>query len=142
MAVRFAAILTFAFLVTACAGTDLERVGDAMVRVERGTQGIADGVSAAKEIVKDECAAKQLETEAERMACVEDILAVVRGSKTAVQAVRAALVTFWSAYPVLESKLERGEKLTAADFAELAQRADDVYSAYSDLVRYAKETKQ
>ena len=113
-----------------------------MVRVERGTEGVVDGISAAKDVVKDDCAEQQLETEAERMACVEDILAAVRGSKVAVQAVKAALVTFWTLYPVLEAKVARGEKISASDLGELVRRADEVVAAYSDLIKFAKEAKR
>lgn len=129
--------LVFAFALSACSHAQLEKTGDAMVRVERSTQGVVDGISAAKDAVKEDCIAKQLETEAERMACIEDVLAAVRGSKAAVQAVKAALVTFWTLYPVLE----QGKKITPADLAELASRADAVYAAYRDLVKYAKEAK-
>ncbi len=112
-----------------------------MVRIERATAGVADGISAAKVVVKEDCIAKQLETEAERMACVEDILVAVRGTKTAVQAVKAALVTFWTLYPVLEARLEAGGKVTPADLAELVRRADAVVTAYQDLLKYAKEVR-
>jgi hypothetical protein len=112
-----------------------------MVRVERGTQGVVDGVSAAKDVVKEDCIAQDLQTEAERMACVEDVLSAVRGSKAAVQGVKAALVSFWTLYPILEAKLERGERLGASDFAELASKADAVVAAYQDLIKYAKEAK-
>jgi hypothetical protein len=112
-----------------------------MVRVERGTQGVVDGVSAAKDAVKEDCIAQDLQTEAERMACVEDALNAVRGSKAAVQGVKAALVTFWTVYPVLEAKLERGDRLSAADLADLASKADAVVAAYRDLIKYAKEAK-
>lgn len=112
-----------------------------MIRVERGSQGVVDGVSAARAAVKEDCVAQQLETEAERMACIEKILETVRATKAGVQAVKAALVSFWTLYPVLEAKLERGERLTASDLAALASRADAVYAAYADLVTYAKEIK-
>lgn len=137
---RFAAGLCL-LLPLGCAHAELEDVGDAMVRVERGAQGVVDGVSAAKDAVKEDCVAQDLETEAERMACVEDMLDVVRGTKAAVAAVRAALVSFWTLYPVLEAKLDRGDKLTAADMAALAEKAGAVYAAYEDLIQYAKEVK-
>lgn len=131
---------------TGCAGAKLERYGDAMVRVERGTQGVVDGVSATKNVIKQDCVAQveagKLTTEAERMKCVEGALELVRGSKVAVQAVKAALVSFWTLYPVLEAKLQRGEKLDAGDLAGLVSRSDAVVAAYQDLIKYAKEAKR
>lgn len=138
---RAATVVVTLVFVSACAGAKLERVGNAMIRVERGTEGVVDGVSAAKDAVKEECVSRQLQTEAERMKCVEDILEVVRGSKVAVAAVRAALVSFWTFYPIMEAKLERGEKLGPEDLQQLAAHAHDVYAAYQVLVEYAKEIR-
>jgi uncharacterized protein YaiE (UPF0345 family) len=116
-----------------------------MVRVERATQGVVDGVSETKDAIKDDCVAQveagTLRTEAERMKCVEGALKLVRGSKVAVQAVKAGLVSFWTLYPVLEAKLERGEKLSVGDLAKLVSKADAVGRAYQDLIKYAKELK-
>ena len=138
--------LILALSLTGCAGVKLQRYGDAMVRVERGTQGVVDGVSATKDMIKQDCVAQvdagKLKTEAERMKCIEGALKLVRGAKVAVQAVKAGLVSFWTLYPMLEAKLERGEKLDARDFAKLMSKADAVVAAYQDLIKYAKETKR
>jgi hypothetical protein len=139
-----AALLALAL--TGCAGTPLQRTGDGMIRVERGTQGVVDGVSATKDVIKADCVAQaeagKLQTEAQRLQCVDKALKMVRGTKAAVQAVKAALVTFWTLYPVLEAKVDRGEKLTASDLGALTSRADEVVKAYRDLIKYAQEAKQ
>lgn len=135
-----------ALTLTGCAGTNLQRAGDGMIRIERGTQGVVDGVSATKDVIKADCVAQveagKLQTEAARLQCVDKALKMVRGSKAAVQAVKAALVTFWTLYPVLEAKVDRGEKITASDLAALTSRGDEVVKAYQDLIKYAKEAKQ
>jgi hypothetical protein len=138
--------LILALSLTSCAGAKLERYGDAAIRIERGTQGVVAGVRETKEVMKADCVAQveagKLKTEAERMKCVEKALKLVRASKAAVQAVKAALVSFWTLYPVLEAKLERGEKLGARDWAKVASKADAVVAAYQDLIKYAQEAKR
>jgi len=137
--------LILAITCSGCAGAKLERYGDRMIRVERATEGVVRGVHQTKELIKSDCeqqeAAGKLQTEAERMKCIEGALELVRGSKVAVQAVKAALVSFWVLYPVLEAKIEHGEKLDARDFAMLASKAGAVTTAYQDLIRYTKEIK-
>lgn len=137
--------ILLALSVTSCASAKLERYGDAAVRIERSTQGVVDGVHATKETIKADCVlqaqAGKLTTEAERMKCVEKALQLIDVTTVAVQAVKAALVSFWTLYPVLEARIQGGEKLGAADWAKLMSKADAVVAAYQDLVKYAKEMK-
>lgn len=113
-----------------------------MIRVERATEGVVDGVVAYKDTVKEECIAKALETEAERAACVERAVQALSVSQVAVAGVKAALTSFWALYPVLEEKLARGERLGAGDMADLAARGTAVVEAYEQLIRAVQEAKR
>lgn len=126
----------------ACSHAQLERTGDGMVRVERATEGVVDGVVAFKDVVKEDCVAQNLATEAERAECVEKAVKAVKASKVGVAAVRAALVSFWELYPVLDQKLANGERLTADDLAELARRAQAVATAYQELIKEVQAAKR
>jgi hypothetical protein len=125
-----------------CTHSQLRSAGDNMVRVERATQGVVDGVVAYKDVVKADCVEQNLQTEAERAKCVEKAVAVLRVSEPAVQGVKAALVSFWELYPVLEAKLVNKEKVTGADLADLAARAARVAAEYEALIKAVQEAKK
>ena len=112
-----------------------------MIRIERSTTGVVDGISAAKDAVLEACRAKELPTEEQRLACVGKALDAVRGSQAAVATVRAALVTFWTFYPLLEAKARAGETVSAAELAALIQHADAVVDAYRQLAEYARKAQ-
>jgi hypothetical protein len=135
-------LLAAALLLAGCSHAQLESTGDKMVRVERATEGVVDGVVAFKDVTKDDCIAQNLATEAERAQCVEKALAAVKVSKVGVAAVRVALVSFWQLYPVLDRKLTEGGRLGAEDLAELAARAAAVADAYQKLIKEVQEAKR
>jgi len=126
----------------ACSRAQLEASGDAMLRVERATEGAVDVVIAYKEQVLSACEARDLATRDEREACVEPARRLVDASEPVVLAVRAALVSFWEVYPLLEARIEAGKRITPEDFAELAARAQRVSSAYRELLGAIKDTKR
>lgn len=136
-----ALILTSA-LVAGCSHQQLRRTGDRMVRIERGAEGLVDQVVEFKESKIDDCRAKSLPTPEEREECVAPAIKLVEGTEAATQALRAALITFWELYPVLEAKLINKEKVTADDLADLGERAARVATEYAtlvDMIRSARE---
>lgn len=135
-------ILLAALCLSGCSHAQLTKAGDSMVRVERATEGVVDGVVAFKDVTKEDCIAQNLATEAERATCVEKALATVKASKVGVAAVRAALVTFWKLYPVLDRKLAEGGRLSAGDIAELTALATAVADAYQELIKEVQEAKR
>lgn len=140
---RSAAVtLVLALCATGCSHAQLRSAGDQMVRAERATEGVVTGVVAFKEATKEDCIAQNLATEAERATCVEKALAAVQASRVGVEAVRAALVTFWELYPVLDAKLASGERLAAEDLADLVARGAAVAEAYQRLITQVQEAKR
>jgi len=138
---RNPALLALVLLV-GCSHSQLQDAGDKMVRVERATEGVVTGVVAFKDATKGDCIEQNLATEGERAKCVEKALATVKVSKVGVAAVRAALVTFWELYPVLEAKLAGGGRLGAEDLAALASAATGVAQAYQTLITEVQEAKK
>ena len=139
---RRLALTTALCALVGCSHAQLESTGDKMVRVERATTGVVDGVVGFKDATKEDCLAQNLATEAERAKCVEKALAAVKASKAGVATVRAALVTFWELYPVLDRKLAEGGRLTAEDLAELVALATAVADAYQELIKEVQEAKR
>lgn len=137
---RFAFALVL--LAASCSSSQLRAAGTNMIRVERATAGVVDGVVAYKDTVKEDCIAQNLATEAERAACVERAVKVLSISQVGVVAVKAALASFWALYPVLEEKLARGERIEAGDMADLAARGTEVVEAYQQLIRAVQEAKR
>jgi len=128
-------------LAAGCSHQQLERTGDKMIRVERGTEGLVAEVVKFKDDKIAECREQSLPSEAERAACVEPATKLVEGTEPAVQALRAALITFWELYPVLEARLEGGERITPEEIAELSERAGRVLAEYATLVQMIREAK-
>jgi len=134
--------LAAAVLASGCSHQQLRRTGDRMIRVERGAEGLVEQVVEFKDARIADCRAQDLLTAEDREACVEPAVKLVEGTEAATQALRAALVTFWEVYPVLEAKLLNREKITADDLADLAARASRVASEYAalvDMIRAARE---
>lgn len=105
-----------------------------MVRLERGAEELVlemDHFGAEEE---QRCRAKGLETREERASCVETAAKAVQATQTVVQALKAALETFWRLYPELEAKLEGGEKVSVEDLGVLFTVADQVRDEYAKLV--------
>lgn len=125
-----------------CAHQGMERAGDAMLRVERATQGLSDGVVAFKDATKQDCIARELATEAERAACVDKAVKALEITRVGVSAVAAALTTFWEAYAILEARQNAGERLSQADVLALAQHGARVAAAYERLVREVQEVRR
>lgn len=132
-------LVAAALFATGCSHMQLERTADKMVRLERGTESVVAGVVQFKDTTKADCIAQKLKTEAERAACVDKALKAVRASQPAVLTVKAALVSFWHLYGVLEAKLVNGERLSQHDVAELVARGATVVNAYAKLVESVKE---
>lgn len=136
------ALVVSTALLAGCSATQLRNAGDKMVRVERAAQGASDGVVAFKDATIETCRDQRLETEAERANCVEAAVQLVKVAQPLVQGVRAALISFWELYPVLEAKLVNGEKLSADDLAELADRASRVAAEYGKLLKAIKDARK
>lgn len=131
-----------ATLLLGCTHAQLVKSGDAMIRVERGTQGVVEGVVVYKDQTKKTCIDKNLETAEERAECVAKALRAVEVSEDSVKVIKEALRAYWTLYPVLEAKFQNGERPTQEELAELASRAADVYAAFKSLVQGVKEAKQ
>lgn len=128
--------------VLGCTHAQLERTGDAMLRAERATQALSDGAVQFGEQTKAECVAKDLQAESERAQCVAVARKVVEAAELGVSAVKTALVSFWGAYAVLETRAAAGGRLRASDLHPLLADVGVVGAAYADLVRTIQEAKK
>lgn len=129
------------FFLAACSHAQLQRAGDGMIKVERATSAVVDGAVAFKDEVKADCVAQDLQTAEERKACVEPAYKVLDVVEPGTAGIRAKLVTFWSLYVVLETKIQSGEKLNADDIAKLVKQADAVVAAYRDVLKSVAAAK-
>lgn len=129
-------------LLVSCSHAQLEAAAETVIRAERGTAVLVEGVVDYKDVVKEDCIAQNLQTEAERAACVEKALKAVKVSRASLQGVRAALVSFWEVYGLLEAKLVRKEKITGADLADLLARGARVVTEYEAMIKAIKEAKE
>ena len=126
---------------TSCAASQLRNTGDAMVRIEKAAGGIVEDVDEFAESEKQKCVAKDLQTKEVRAECIEPALKAVTVTEAATQALRAALVTFWELYPLLEAKLARGERLSLEDLGPLLEAADRVQAEYKKLLPVIEEVR-
>jgi hypothetical protein len=139
---KLAVIVVFASLsISGCNAARLQKTGDAMVRVERAGSGIVKEVDAFAVEQEENCRAQNLQTQDERAECVAVALKAVEVTEAATQALKAALVTFWNLYPVLEAKVVNKERLSADDIGELIAMADRVYAEYAKLLEVIKEIR-
>lgn len=125
-----------------CAHSTMERAGDAMLRAERASQAVVDGVVAFKDATKDDCVAQDLATESERAACVERAVKAIEISRVGISAVAAALTTFWETYAVLQARVDAGERVSKTDLLMLADHGAKVIGAYDTLVREIQEVRR
>ena len=139
--IRALCVILCALWVAGCNLRNLRRTGDAMVRVERAAEELVLEVDDFGASEEERCRDLGLETKAERAECVATALKVVEGSEVAIQALKAALETFWRLYPEIEAKLEAGEKVGAEDLAVLFQIADQVRAEYAKLVPLVQELR-
>ncbi len=124
-----------------CTAAQLRKSADAMVRIEKATEGVVEDVDTFAAAEKELCVAQDLQTKEARAECIGPALKAVTITEAATQALRAALITFWELYPVLEAKIERGEKLSAEDLKPLFQAADRVQSEYRKLLPIIEEVR-
>lgn len=128
--------------VLGCTHAQLERAGDAMLRTERATQAVSDGVIAFKDVTKEECIRQALETEAERAACVAKAVKALDVSRVGVSAVAAALTTFWEVYAAIEVRMNAGGRISQDDLVQLASQSARVLEAYARLVQEVQEVRR
>lgn len=135
-------LLSILLPLAACSYANLQRTGDAMLRAERATQAVSDGVIAFKDATKEECIRQNLATEAQRAACVERAVQALEVTRVGVASVAAALTTFWESYAVIESRLNAGGRVTQHDVLVLAGHGARVTEAYAKLVREIEEVRR
>lgn len=139
---KLAVIVVFAsFSISGCNAARLQKTGDRMVRVERAGAGIAKEVDSFAAEQEEDCRAQNLQTQEERAECVSVALKAVETTEAATVALKAALVTFWNLYPVLEAKVVNKERLSAEDIGELLGMAERVYAEYAKLLEVIKEIR-
>lgn len=129
------------FVPLGCAASQLRNTGDAMVRIEKATAGVVEDVDAFAESEKQRCIAKDLQTKEARAECIGPALGAVTVTEAATQALRAALITFWELYPLLEAKLARGERISLEDLGPLLEAAGRVQAEYKKLLPVIEEVR-
>lgn len=138
----FKLLLAATMAMSACAHSHLVKSGDAMVRAERGTEGVVAEVLEFKDATIKSCRAQDLLTPEARAECADPAVKAVELTEASVETIKAALVSFWTLYPILEAKFDSGERPSAAELAELATSSAAVLSAFQGLVKAVKEAKK
>lgn len=136
--IQFFGTLGVALALSGCATQKLNTAAKVALVTEKSAAG---GLHAIDEFAQDEkarCEAEELQTQAERAACVELAIKAVSAAEVVGEQLQATLENFWDVWAVLKAKSDSGIKPTPEDWARLAAVAARVQEQFETLKPHLK----